>query len=113
MAFRPVKQYVIDTSTSASSAFSLTHAKVPIADQPGPKAQVRIHAVDADCVVKFGDNAVAASDTVSSGALPDGNFHVPEGAIEIFDLSNTDLYISTKATGTGKLYVCLGYGEKI
>lgn len=99
MTFRPSKGLRI-VATGASARIALG---------TGGTGQVRLYS-SADVVVNLGGSSVTADDTYTSDALADGNFFLPAGAIEVFNLEAGDTHIAAKA-GTGTLYVTTGYGE--
>lgn len=113
-AFRAMKQFV---NAVSGTAFAAINTDVPIFPKlgNGHSRQVLIWAKGADMVVKFGfDNTVLADNTVTAGALADGNFVVPAGSLQVFDLEKDDQYYSAKSldgASTGTLYVALGNGE--
>lgn len=102
MAFRAGKTYALTmTGSSVSQALS-----------SGSQGQVEVTASGGDIFVKFGDGTVAASSTVTSQALPDGNFVVLSGQSKLYTLEAGETHVAMiGAAGTG--YATVGYGELI
>lgn len=88
-AAQPYKEYRIASTTTASAALQLAY------NGKNGAQRLLIEAVTDRVTFKFGDSSVVASKTVTTSALPDGNFSVPAGAIFEVDLS----------TGNGQDYV--------
>jgi hypothetical protein len=77
------------------------------------QSQVRIRST-VDCVLKFGNSSVTASNTVTSNENVDGNFTISSSAIEVFQLSPNSKYVSIVSedgTSTGNIYLTFGSGE--
>jgi len=100
------KEYQITAATaSATTALSIQTVS-------GSKPQrVIVEAKTADVVFKFGKSDVAASKTVASSALADGNFSVTAGSIMEIDLptGTEHSYVSVQgltADGTAIVRMC-------
>jgi len=108
MAFIPVKTYVISTTTTSQN---INIPRTFNYAQP----QLQIYTKDTETVYKFGANSsVVADDTVTNGALEDGNFILPKPSIVLYNLLPDQLYVAAKAlTGTGTAYLTLGYNEDV
>lgn len=115
MAFIPIKQYRIATSTTHAVQAVDTAGYLAAPSGSGGKRQVRVVTKTVDTVLKFGTSAAVEADaTLASGALIDGNFFLLAGTIELVDLPHNTTHISAEAvTGTGEIWLTLGYGELI
>jgi len=101
MAFKPRKTY----------SLTMTGSSVRQALSAGGTGQVEISASGGDIVCKFGDAAVTASSTVTSQALPDGNFIVLSGQTKLYGLENETHIAMIGSAGVG--YATVGHGEQI
>lgn len=103
MAFKPGKTYVLTmTGSSLSQALGSSSA-----------GQVEISAVGGTLYVKFDDNTAAASSTVTSQALPDGNFVVLAGQSKLYELADGQTHVAMIGTAGVIGYATVGYGVKI
>lgn len=92
------QEYQTSSTTSASSAQQMTFH---VTTKP---QRALVQAVADTITFKFGDSTVSASKTVTSGALPAGNFTLQAGLSRIVDLGPTQLYyslIGAAGGGTG------------
>ena len=101
MAFKPRKTY----------SLTMTGSSVLQALNTGGAGQVEISASGGDIVCKFGNSAVTASRTVTSQALPDGNFIVLDGQSKLYGLENETHIAMIGSAGIG--YATVGHGEQI
>lgn len=88
----PIKEYAIAAIATASppKLLALTNGY--------GRARVELESKDGKTIVKFGDNTVQADKTVTAEALADGNFSVPAGAIQRYDIDETSQkYVSVIA----------------
>lgn len=100
---RIYKEYQVSASTTHSAAQALNFEPV------GSDQRVIVQASGADIIFKFGDSTVQADATVTSNALTDGNFTVPNGAVMSLTISSkTETHFSVEtASGTGTARVQL------
>lgn len=101
MAFKPRKTY----------SLTMTGSSVSQALGSGGTGQVEVSATGGDIVVKFGASGLTASSTVTSQALPDGNFIVLSGQSKLYSLDGETHVAMIGAAGVG--YATVGHGEQI
>jgi hypothetical protein len=100
VAPQPYKEYRISSTTTPLTAIQLAYQ-----EKNGPQ-RLLLEAVTDRVTVKFGDSTVLANKTVTSSALPDGNFSIPAGAIFEVDLptgNNLDYISIVNETGAATL----------
>jgi hypothetical protein len=102
--FLPIKEYVI----TLAGVSERTEILPPVGEVEGNLYRVRIFVPGSDVVCRFGDSTVVADTTVTAKARADGNFTV-FGAIgpEEFEYKQNQRHLAI--TGTGTVYVTLGY----
>ena len=100
-------EYQINATTTASSPQQL--AFVTPKDAVLGVATIIVEARGATINFNFGNNSVVASNTVTSNALPAGNYSVTAGAIQSYDVNiATQNYVSViAASGTGTAVIKL------
>jgi len=107
--------FQISGQTTKISSIGTTPITKPIANIDNLSEQIRIMAVDVNIVVKLGDDSVTASNTYTSDALPQGNFVILAGAIEVFNVPTDATHISCVCedgvSSGGTVWVNAGYGE--
>lgn len=119
MAFRTLKQFklAVDGGATAETAVSLAITGAPTDVGGGLQRQAVIYAKTTDIVVKFGDDSVVADATLTSLAMPAGNFNVPAGAVMLITIPGGATHFSAiaedESTTSGKLFLALGHGENI
>ena len=107
MAFIGLKTYKISATTTPSTALQIVPEM-----KTGHKNAVEVYIPTggSDTLIKFGDSTVAASATVTNGAIADGNIVV--GALQpIATLGLGDnLFVSAVTTATtATVYLTVGY----
>ena len=110
MIWQSLQQYYVAVTGSALTGLSIPEIQTIRDMSVQPAARVR--AIGCNVNFKFGDDTVLASATVTASKLPVGNINIAEGAIEIFNITQSQNYISTisdDATSTGNLWVDIGY----
>lgn len=111
MTFRPVQQYKIAVTGTASTALAI--ALIPAALNKY-NMQAILYAKDIDIVAKLGDDTVVADATATSSALVAGNFTTPNGAVMIIGMEHGQTHISAISedeSSSGTLHVTVGYNE--
>lgn len=102
---QPYKEMQISTGTSAGAAVQL-----PFTGPLNGSESVVLEARGDAITFKFGDSSVTASKTVSSNALPDGNYSLASGAMMVVDLNMaSQQYVSTIGAaggGTAVIKLC-------
>lgn len=100
---QPYQEYQITSSTSASAAQALA-----LQDTNGP-TRVVVEARGDTITFNFGGSSVAASKTVTSNALPAGNFSLAAGTIVTIDINQSQNYVSiigAAGAGTAVIKLC-------
>ena len=64
-----------------------------------------------DLVVKCGDVAVDASDTLTSDKFPTGNYPCVAGSVQEIAVGRGNTHIAFKAEGVGNIKIAIGYNE--
>ena len=114
MAFKALKSYQMAITTTSGSTRVVFDDLIQFIPENSVR-QIRIStaAGDAIAVCNIGDATVVADENLTANALPDGNFHLHPGAIEVFDIEESQNNIAgITATGTATFYITLGYGER-
>lgn len=76
------QEYQIALSgSSASSALALSFLLNPVTQTADPQQVIILEARGDNVIFNFGSSTIAASKTLTSSALPAGNFSIAEGAI--------------------------------
>lgn len=100
-----IREYRISASGSASTAQQMKLLSDNLTGNTLQMVRVILEARSTNIIFAFGNSSVAASATVTSNVLPDGNIGVPSGALIALDINGlTQNYVSVIAessTGTG------------
>lgn len=107
MTFRPIQQYKIAVSGTASSSQAIAeYAKI---QSLGIDAQAVFYAKGCDIVYKLDDVSVTASPVATSNKLVAGNVMIAQGAIMTNLAGGNISAIAEDGSSTGTLYVTIGY----
>lgn len=121
MVYQVWAQYKIPVGASASDPVALPELKAAKNSKTVKRAQLELYAKGCDAVVRLGGGAVVASAAVDAESLkmPDGSIQIPQGAILLYEIPDELVATATHAsvivdgTGTGSLYMKIGYGENV
>lgn len=99
---QPYQEYQTPTLITASAAQQMAF------NDANDIQRALVKAVGDDITIKFGDSTVQASNTLTSGALPAGNFSVAKGETYEIDIHKSQNYYSVIGdAGGGKAKVTL------